>query len=257
LELRHPDNCVGLPGFGRLEVLQMTAAATQPPSLLRRLWREWVRPLLTVAIVLTSLRSAVADWNDVPSGSMEPTLLIGDRIFVNRLAYDLKVPFTTWHLASWADPQRGDVVVLESPIDGTRLVKRVVAVPGDEIEVRRQRLYVNGQAAAYAPASDDDVQKRELAGMPEKRLAFETVAGRRHMVMASSFDGPGSEFGPVRLPAGQYFVMGDHRDTSYDSRFWGFAERRLILGRALAVAISLDYGHHFAPRWRRFGLRLE
>ena len=155
-------------------------------------WREWLRPLLVVALVLFSFRSAVADWNDVPSGSMEPTLQVGDRIFVNRLAYDLKVPFTTRHLARWADPERGDVVVLLSPVDGRRLVKRVVGVPGDVIELRAQRLFVNGLPARYAPVDPADLADRQ-ADVPRPELvARETVAGRSHAVMAEALGGPGS-----------------------------------------------------------------
>ncbi len=102
-----------------------------------RFWREWIRPLLVVVIVLGSFRSSVADWNDVPTGSMRPTIIEGDRIVVNKLAYDLRVPLTGWRLVHRGDPQRGDVVICYSPADGTRLVKRVIAGPGDEIELRR------------------------------------------------------------------------------------------------------------------------
>src|ERR1700683_4344663 len=98
---------------------------------LRAFWREWVLPAVVTIAVLAPLRSAVADWNDVPTGSMIPTILVGDRIFVNKLAFDLKLPFTTAHLLTWANPKHGDVVILFSPEDGERLVKRVVAVPGD------------------------------------------------------------------------------------------------------------------------------
>src|SRR4051794_11925214 len=102
----------------------------------RHYWQKEIRPLLILAVVLFSIRSSLADWNDVPTGSMKPTILEGDRVFVNKLAYDLKVPFTTWHLADWANPKRGDVVVFYSPHDGIRLVKRVVGLPGDLIELR-------------------------------------------------------------------------------------------------------------------------
>ena len=97
-----------------------------------RFWR-WVRPIIAVIVVLSAVRSSVADWNDVPTGSMNPTIVEGDRIFVNKLAYDLKVPFIQWRLARWSAPQRGDIIVFESPADGQRLVKRVVALSGDTI----------------------------------------------------------------------------------------------------------------------------
>jgi len=102
----------------------------------RHYWQKEIRPMLILALVLFCVRSSLADWNDVPTGSMKPTILEGDRVFVNKLAYGLKVPFTTWHLAEWANPKRGDIVVFFSPHDGTRLVKRVVALPGDVVELR-------------------------------------------------------------------------------------------------------------------------
>src|SRR5439155_23763717 len=98
-------------------------------------------------LVVSSLRSALADWNDVPTSSRKPTIEEGDRVVVNKLAYDVKFPFTTWELFKWSDPHRGDVVVLFSPVDGTRLVKRVIALPGDKIEMRENQLFVNGEAA--------------------------------------------------------------------------------------------------------------
>src|SRR5438552_5215625 len=103
---------------------------------LLKFWRNYAQPFLFAAIVLTTFRSSIADWNDVPSGSMNPSILEGDRIFVNKLAYDLKVPFTTWHIAEWSQPTRGDVVVFYSPVTGIRLVKRVVGLPGDTITLR-------------------------------------------------------------------------------------------------------------------------
>src|SRR5689334_25136669 len=117
----------------------------------RLLWRRHLKAIAIVVLVLTAFRSAVADWNDVPTGSMKPTIVEGDRIFVNKLAYGLKVPFTTWHLARWSAPSRGEVVVFNSPADGTRLVKRVVGLPGDQIWMVDDQLYVNGQPLSYQP----------------------------------------------------------------------------------------------------------
>jgi signal peptidase I len=210
-----------------------------------------------LVILLTSFRSAIADWNDVPSSSMEPTILIGDRVFVNRVAYDLKVPFTTYRLAQWADPERGDIVVLRSPVDGTRLVKRVIGIPGDTIEVRRHCLIVNGMPARYAPLPESDAVALGITSFPLAAMARETVDGRSHMVLAEVFVGTGSDVGPLQVPEGKYFLAGDHRDVSYDSRYWGFADRRAILGRAVAVAFSLDHDRHYLPRRERFGVALD
>src|SRR5215216_3181778 len=110
-----------------------------------------IRVFLLMILIVSSLRSALADWNDVPTGSMKPTIEVGDRVVVNKLAYDLKLPFTTIELFRWANPKRGDIVVLFSPVDGTRLVKRVVALPGDKVEMRDNQLFVNGRIAKQSP----------------------------------------------------------------------------------------------------------
>src|ERR1044071_1016970 len=105
---------------------------------------EEIKVFVLMLLVVSSLRSALADWNDVPTGSMKPTIQEGDRVVVNKLAYDLKIPFTTIDVVKWGDPKRGDIVVLFSPRDGVRLVKRVVALPGDTVELRENQLFVNG-----------------------------------------------------------------------------------------------------------------
>src|SRR5271169_6582823 len=120
-----------------------------------RWWCKEVRPFLILALVMFSLRSSLADWSDVPTGSMKPTILEGDRVFVNKLAYDLKVPFTTRHIAEWSNPQRGDIVVFFSPRDGQRLVKRVVGLPGDTIELRNNGLVLNGKPVEYQPIAEE------------------------------------------------------------------------------------------------------
>jgi len=217
---------------------------------LRSFWREWVQPLLGVIIVFGSFRSACADWNDVPTGSMKPTILEGDRIFVNKLAYDLKIPFTTLHLAEWGDPKRGEIVVLWSPHDEKRLVKRVVGVPGDAIASRGGRLFVNHEAASYAPLRPEDLRRAGYTG-DEAVFQRETVEGTAHPVM-SAREGFAETFPAVVVPAGHYFLMGDHRDNSFDSRYWGFAERRRIIGRAVAVVLSVDADRGYRPRWQRF-----
>ena len=110
----------------------------------RHLWREWIRPLAVPLLLIASAKSALADINYVPTGSMKPTILEGDVVFINKLAYDLRVPFTFARLTQWSDPARGDIVVCFSPADGQRLVKRVVGIPGDTVELRKNALLVNG-----------------------------------------------------------------------------------------------------------------
>lgn len=209
------------------------------------IWREWLRPLVLVAAVMFPFRSVIADWNVVPSGSMRPTIVEGDRIFVDKLAYDLKLPFTTRHLAQWADPKRGDIVVFYSPDSGERLVKRVIGIPGDVVELRAERLYVNGQGANYHPAT----AVTQSAG---ESIATEELDGRRHPV--TFLDGVPAQrsYGPLQVPNGNYFMMGDSRDNSRDSRYFGFVPRPAIVGRATHVVLSLDPENLYRPRAQRF-----
>jgi signal peptidase I len=212
-----------------------------------------VRVFLLMLLVISSLRSALADWNDVPTGSMKPTIQEGDRVVVNKLAYDLKVPFTTIEVWKWADPRHGDIVVLFSPADGVRLVKRVVAVPGDRLAMVNNQLYVNDKPV---PTTQPTGPLEDLEQGPTW-IADETLFGHIHKVMYTPQIPALRSFPPIQVPAGKYFVMGDNRDNSNDSRFIGFIERRRIVGRALAVAFSLDRERHWAPRFERFFTKLN
>ena len=194
-----------------------------------------IRIFLLMILIVSSLRSALADWNDVPTGSMKPTIQEGDRVVVNKLAYDLKIPFTTISVAKWGDPERGDIVVLFSPVDGTRLVKRVVAIPGDKVEMRENQLFVNGQAAKQSPiaiVSSDDYG-------PAYVLA-ENLTGHEHQMMVTPEIPAVRSFGPIQVPAGNYFVLGDNRDNSNDSRSFGPVHREYILGRVWLRYWPLD-----------------
>ncbi|HEX7832523.1 MAG TPA: signal peptidase I [Thermoanaerobaculia bacterium] len=210
-----------------------------------------IRIFALMILIVSSLRSVLADWNDVPTGSMKPTIQEGDRVVVNKLAYDLKVPFTTINIVKWDDPHRGDIVVLFSPVDGVRLVKRVVAVPGDNVEMRENQLYVNGKPAKQSPialVSSD-------AGAAY--VLDEDLDGHNHKVMLTPEIPAVRSFATVKVPPGKYFVLGDNRDNSNDSRFIGFIERRRIVGEAVAVAFSLDRSRWFVPRMDRFFEGLE
>jgi signal peptidase I len=220
------------------------------PRTLRRILRDTVLPMALTVLVLCSFRSAVADWNIVPTGSMNPSIVEGDRIFVNKLAYGLKVPFTTVHLAHWSAPGRGEVVVFYSPVDGTRLVKRVVGLPGDVVAMVNNQLIINGQPMNYAPLGAADaaaLSPQQLAG---HAYASESLGARAHPVMATPAVPARRNFGPVTVPAGQYFMLGDNRDNSADSRYIGFVPRDSIVGRSSSIVLSLDPDTHL-PRWNR------
>jgi signal peptidase I len=214
--------------------------------------KKEAKPLLVTLLLLFALRSAIADWNDVPTGSMKPTIMEGDRVFVNKLAYDLKVPFTTWHIAQWDNPKRGDVVVFFSPADEVRLVKRVVGLPADTIELRNNQVLVNGKAVQYEALPQKVVDELPAKEQSHHSYATEDLATHSHPVMATPGLNAPRTFGPIVVPEGKYFMMGDNRDNSYDSRFYGCVDRSRIVGRATSIVISLDHDHHFSPRWHRF-----
>jgi signal peptidase I len=230
----------------------MTTEETKKRDL-KWLWREWVRPLLVMGFVLGSFRSAVADWNDVPTGSMKPTILEGDRVFVNKLAYDLKLPFTTWRLARWSEPRRGEIVVFFSPRDGKRLVKRVIGLPGERIEMRDRLLFVNG---VPVPQERLDAAGLDAAALDGAILSTEELEGRPHPVLSNPDRPSVTSFGPVTVPGGSYLMMGDNRDNSLDSRFFGFVAGDRIVGEATAVALSIDWDRYRA-RWERFFTKLS
>jgi len=210
---------------------------------------------LTFMLCMFMFRSAVADWNVVPTGSMQPTIEIGDRIVVDKAAYDIRLPFTHVSLVHRADPQRGDIVVLDSIAAGERLVKRVVGVPGDQIALLQNRLYVNGKAAGYQPTTAAGIR----ADSEDPALyAIEDLGTLHHAVRWSvAAEGHTRDFGPVTVPAGHYLLLGDDRDHSADSRYFGFFPRSEITGRATRVALSLDPGNHYLPRGDRWGAALR
>jgi signal peptidase I len=218
---------------------------------------SWVAHMALAALLIFAARSALADWNHVPTGSMKPTILEGDVIFVNRLAYDLKVPFTHWHIAQWDNPARGDIVVLTSPADGMRLVKRVVGLPGDKIAMRDNVLFINGERVDYEPVAPQVI--RQVSGLDQVSHEFVTEElGRHwHAIMASLLPSPQSSFGPKAVPPGKYLVLGDNRDNSADSRFFGFVDRDAIMGRVVGVIVSFDLDHHYLPRSNRFLVALQ
>ncbi len=223
----------------------------------RAWWRKDIRPLLILTLVLCSIRSSLADWNVVPSGSMKPTILEGDRVFVDRRAYDLKVPFTTWHLAEWGNPERGDIVVFYSPKDEMRLVKRVIGLPGDLIELRSNRLVVNGKPVEYEAVAEKTLRDVATADRASHIFAAEKLPGRTHAVAGFPAVQAKRDFAAYRVPEGHYFMMGDNRDDSFDSRYFGPVERKRIVGRATSVVMSFDRQNHLSPRWDRFFSKLD
>ena len=208
-------------------------------------WLRENRGLLLFLVLLGISRGAFANWNYIPSGSMRPNLLEGDLVLVNRAAYDLKLPLTHVVLARLGEPARGDVVVFESPRDGARLIKRLIGIPGDVVEMRHKLLVVNGAVAGY----------RTLDAAPVRLLQEQTDA-EQHLIQwdwhARSLD----SFAPVRIPADHYLMLGDNRDHSADSRFFGLVHRELLIGRGERILVSADVLDSWQPRFERFGRSL-
>lgn len=217
-------------------------------------WVVFVRDVAFMAFLIFAARSAFADWYKVPTGSMKPTILEGDRVFVNRAAYDLKVPFTRVHLFKWGDPERGQVVVLHSPIDDTRLIKRVVGVPGDHIEMQDQDLRLNGLPVVVEPIVPEELSGLDGMGDKDKNnhvFSMERLPGKAHPVMHRALTYHRRAY-DIEVPEGYYFVMGDNRDNSADSRAFGLVERDRIVGHAKKVVVSFDHESFLTPRWDRF-----
>jgi signal peptidase I len=198
-------------------------------------------PFLLFAGFLVVLRSVIIDWNQVPTGSMSPTIAVGDHIIVDKRAYDLRVPFTHMPLWRHSSPQRGDIVAFTSPADGTLYVKRVVGLPGDTVALRDDVLVVNGEPALFA-------EHRSTDGRLDIQ---ERIGGHQHLIRLSGAARSGVDsagFGPLKVPPEAYLLMGDNRHESFDSRHFGFVDRDRILGRAVTVVFSLDYDRAFVPR---------
>ncbi len=220
--------------------------------------KNWLREnrwFIAFVLLFGVFRTAVADWNPIPSASMHPNLLEGDVVFVNRLAFDVRIPLTDIVLAHIGDPQRGDIVTFSSPQDGTRLIKRVIGLPGDTIEMRGKRLIVNGVPADYETLRLTD---EPLAASGVKALHVEeNTAENHHEIQWLAERGMRDSFGPIVIPPDHFLMLGDNRDNSADSRWFGLVARERIIGRAERILVSADYKDSWALRFDRFGKALR
>ena len=191
--------------------------------------REYAESIIIAVILALIIRTFIVQAFKIPSGSMEDTLAIGDHILVSKFIYGMKIPFTDTRFLKIRDPRQGDVMVFEYPEDPSKdFIKRVIGTPGDTVEVKDKKVYVNG--TLYA-------NPHEVHKEPE-------IIPREQ--------NPRDNMGPVKVPADSYFMMGDNRDRSYDSRFWGFVKSDKIKGLAFIKYWSWD-NEHFRVRWRNIG----
>ncbi len=236
--------------------------------------REYAESIGVAVAVALLLRAFVVEAFQIPSGSMIPTLEVGDHIFVSKFAYGLSVPFTNSKFLQYAQPERGDVIVFKFPNDPSiDYIKRVVGLPGDVIEMRQEELYVNGrpvprQRVPKVYHCSDGPPHADVTGPTARALAFadnddcelwvETLGKIEHQTVLEPRRG-GRDFARTVIPAGRVFVMGDNRDNSSDSRVWGTVDLDLIKGKALVVWWSRGTSEGMSPlawlkaiRWRRF-----
>ena len=219
-------------------------------------WLKQNRGFLVFLVCFAFFRSAMADWNPIPSGSMRPTLLEGDVVLVDRLAYDLKIPLTDVSHFELGTPKRGDVVTFTSPSDGMRLIKRLVAIPGDVVEMRDERLIVNGVAAEYTGFQSADERGELGVSLPVLRGIERTADGARTIQYLPAMRAMRS-FDAVVVPKDSYFFLGDNRDNSADSRYIGVVPRQRLIGRAHHILVSADITDGWLPRPERFGERIR
>ena len=202
---------------------------------------EYSRSLFPVLLIVLLFRSFLFEPFKIPSGSMIPTLLVGDFIVVNKYAYGLRLPVVHTKIVPISDPERGDVVVFRYPVDTkVNFIKRLVGLPGDTISYRDKKLYVNGE---LVPTEDQgNYSSSEVkcsTPRPDAIRLTENLGGVSHDILIH--EGSGSRDGQWQVPEGHYFVMGDNRDRSNDSREWGFVPEQNLMGRAIGIWLNFDY----------------
>jgi signal peptidase I len=229
----------------------------QRSSRFQLFWREYRATLLFLLLMLM-FRSAWADWMTVPTGSMNPTIIEGDRIVVDKHVFGLRLPWTLVRVTEGRDPQRGEIVVFDSPVDGTSLVKRVTGIPGDVVELDERGLRINGEYANYSPG-DASLVATLLAETQAREPTVHREGGvlPEHDVLRMPYPSPHEFFGPLVVPEDMYFMLGDNRDNSADSRYIGFVPRRNIVGLTNRVAISFNPDNYYLPRNGRYLERLD
>jgi signal peptidase I len=198
---------------------------------------------------MSTFRSAIADWYTVPTGSMLPTIQEGDRIIVNKMAYDLRFPFSNISLASLDSPKHGEIIVFESKSASLRLIKRIIGLPGDIVSMQNEVITVNGKQLPQRVFKNSQVQ----TNTNKFNYYSEKIGNINHRInIDSNASNALSNFAPVVVPKGHYLVLGDNRRHSADSRVYGFVPHHELRGKATAVAFSVDYNNYYIPRSERF-----
>ena len=221
---------------------------------LGQVWQEW-RGLFLFIVLLIFVRATIVDWNHVPTRSMVPSIVPGDRIFVDKTAFGLRLPFSAAPLLRWGRPLRSEIVVFHAPKTGTLTVKRIIGLPGDTVSWRNGELLVNGEAARYSLLPDTERDAILTQQFPHTQSLHEQISGQKREILRYKIPPKKSHgsFDPVVVPNDYYLVLGDNRDNSADYRAFGFVHADHLVGRAKGVLFSLDPEAFYAPRWQRLG----
>ncbi len=230
--------------------------APRPRKTLKQASWEWVKSLAVALVIWFVLRTLLVEAFRIPSSSMERTLLVGDFLFVNKALYGAELPLIHTHLPAFRQPRRGDIVVFDSQTEpGVKVVKRLVGLPGDTLQMKHAVLFRNGVAQVEPYVEHiDSLTDTSAPEMREWQVRY-LLPG----VDRATYRPTRDNWGPLVVPSGRYFVMGDNRDNSYDSRYWGFVDRQVIRGRPLFIYYSFDHDSWralpflTAIRWSRIG----
>lgn len=234
-------------------ILKRAAIAYQPTIVVSKTV-EYARSFFPILLIVLLLRSFLVEPFRIPTGSLKPSLLPGDFILANKYVYGLRLP--VWHTKIWqgSEPKEGDIVVIRWPVDPSiYFIKRVIGIPGDHISYIDKTLSINGVEVpqTYQKATEDVDDEGNTWQVVQSQ---ETINGIKHSIYIHP-DAPAQDF-DVTVPAGEYFVMGDNRDSSNDSRYWGFVPEVNLIGKAFVVWMSWDSQEH-RIRWERLGMRIN
>jgi signal peptidase I len=221
-------------------------------------WREW-RGLIIFLAILIAVRMLIVDWNHVPSRSMVPTIIPGDRIVVDKLAYGLRLPFSNRMPIQWGNPKHSDVIVFRAPNTNILTVKRVIGLPGDRVSWDGDSLRINEENAVYRTLPAEKGLAFQLPDYSHTRRRQERLLGEQRDILQYRITPRrgGGAFHDVVVPDDHYLVLGDNRDNSGDFREFGFVPRSNVVGQATHILFSLDPQRCYWPRSKRAGMRLE
>lgn len=231
----------------------MMSEETQQSKVKKSFYKEWIEPFLIAALIALFIRQFIVEAFKIPSGSMIPTLTIGDHLLVNKFIYGPRIPFTDSRIFTWEKPKRGDIIVFKYPEDEKKnFIKRVIGVPGDKIQIIKGTLYINDTPVPIETVKEQRTESDNPSPYFSKPKMFKEDLGsvtHRIQYLTSQSD---KNFGPKLVPEDSVFVMGDNRDNSQDSRVWGYVKEEKILGRAFIIYWSWD-GEDRWVRWERIG----